>query len=104
MSLEVAEKWGFGMAPPKQKAQRERITACEVVLGILVTRNARTNPDQMLACLSIVKGLFNRVARQDQWDWFTVAGQFGYPSCRLAKTIADELATLRTAIRDGDDQ
>jgi hypothetical protein len=52
--------------------------------------------------LSEIKGLFNRVRRQDQWDWFTVAGQLGYPSMGLAGTIADELDRLRRGLRDSE--
>ena len=50
--------------------------------------------------MSMVKGLFNRVFREDQWDWFTVAGQLGYPSAGLAKRIASEVSDLRAAVRD----
>jgi hypothetical protein len=52
----------------------------------------------MLHNFSIVKGLFNRVARQDQWDWFTVSSQLGHPSLGTARRIAEELYRTRAAI------
>jgi hypothetical protein len=35
--------------------------------------------------------------------WFTVAGQLGYPSPRVAAVIASELSELRSAIKVSDD-
>jgi hypothetical protein len=48
-----------------------------------------------LDAISEVKGFFNRVARQDQWGWFTVARQLGYPSTRISQVIASYLGDLR---------
>jgi hypothetical protein len=59
--------------------------------------------EALLGALSTVKGLFNRILREDQWDWFTVAKQLGYPSGRVAGAIANELANLRTGIKLQDD-
>ncbi len=91
------------MAPPKAATQRERTIACAKILEALKLREQPTDRDEVLSHLSVTKGLFNRVAREDQWDWFTVAGQLGYPSRGLARVIAYELASLRSAIRDNDD-
>jgi hypothetical protein len=52
--------------------------------------------------MSIVKGLFNRIVREDQWDWFTVSGQLGYPSRRISRVIAQEIASLREAGKSGE--
>jgi hypothetical protein len=103
MVPEIAEKWGFGMAPPKPETQRERTIACTKILEVLRLREQPTNREEVLSQLSVTKGLFNRVVREDQWDWFTVAGQLGYPSRGLARVIAYELSNLRSAIRDHDD-
>ena len=95
----VSEKWGFGMAPPKAKTQRSRDTACANFLEVLRSEQL-SNPDEhVLQSLSIVKGLFNRIVREDQWDWFTVAGQLGYPSRRISDVIAKEIKSFRTAIK-----
>ena len=57
---------------------------------------------EVLEAVSTVKGLFMRIVREDQWDWFTVAGQLGYPSRPVARVIADESSRLRSAIKSGD--
>jgi hypothetical protein len=65
----IFQKWGFGMAPPKPAVQAERERAARTVICIL-----RGEPvddlENALEHISVVKGLFNRVAREDQWDWF----------------------------------
>lgn len=102
MSQEVHEKWGFGMAPPKAQTQQNRIRAVEYLIDLIEgSYEPSTHPDH-LEHLSTVKGLFNRVSKQDQWDWFTVSAQLGYPSYTTSKAIAGEIAELRSAIRDGD--
>ena len=45
--------------------------------------------------LSEIKGLFNRIQRQDQWDWFTVFEQFGCPGRIKSKNIAYNISELR---------
>ena len=97
----IAERWGFGMAPPKPTVQRRRSNACECILRVLESRNMLSADDFIMESLSIVKGMFNRIVREDQWDWFTVSGQLGYPSRRISRIIAQELASLRMAIKLG---
>ncbi len=88
------------MAPPKPETQRRRIASC-IAVDAIFTGNTMPVPDQsILDAISDVKGLFNRVARQDQWDWFTVCGQLGYPSLKLSKDIGEQFGRLRFAIRD----
>ena len=99
MQKRIAQKWGFGMAPPKGSTLRARNTACEKVLDLLRTDRLPEVKIDVLEAVSMVKGLFMRVVRQNQWDWFTVAGQLGYPSGRLARVIADESSKLRSAIK-----
>lgn len=103
MTSIITEKWGFGMAPPKPATQRERMAACRRVMALLNTLEMPKVDEQLLDQLSVIKGMFNRIAREDQWDWFTVSGQFGYPSNALSKAIAEQISELRSAIRDGDD-
>lgn len=103
MAVEVHEKWGFGMAPPFPKVTNERRLAARKILDTL---NAVVLPDsdqQTLEALSIIKGLFTRAWKADQWDWFTVLGQLGYPSDRISEAIAESIAECRIAIRDGDE-
>jgi hypothetical protein len=98
----VAEKWGFGMAPPKRSTAWERERACDAFLGAIASLEIPDSTQEVLDAASVVKGLFNRVVREDQWDWFTVCRQLGYPSRRISDAIAKEIASFRSAIRDAD--
>ena len=98
----VAEKWGFGMAPPKEKTQRRRNKACANLLKVICSQKLPKQDENVLETASLVKGLFNRVVREDQWDWFTVSSQLGYPSRRISDVIAKEIGRLRTAIKTQD--
>lgn len=98
---EVYEKWGFGMAPPKPVTQNDRLKAASYALKVLEgAAKPSTAPEQEK--ISTVKGLFSRVFKEDQWDWFTVKSQLGYPSPGISKLIADQLYDLRRAAVDGD--
>jgi hypothetical protein len=97
--LRVGATWGFGMAPIKPASQREREAATKAVVSSL--GGAWATPD-LPAHLSIVKGLYTRTWRQDQWDWFTVWQQLGRPGRRLAAQTADFLTRLRQASLDAD--
>ncbi|MHA6641076.1 GIY-YIG nuclease family protein [Mesorhizobium sp. A623] len=50
----------------------------------------------------MVKGLFNRVVKEDQWDWFTVARQLGYPSRRISAVTAQQITAFRNAVKEQD--
>jgi hypothetical protein len=102
MAKEVNEKWGFGLAPPKPETHARRCAAARGVLEWLDVPEKGTV--ELAEQLSEVKGLFNRVVRQDQWDWFTVARQLGYPSCRISRVMADTLydARRRSGRAEGD--
>ena len=102
MRERIEQKWGFGMAPPKDHTLRVRNAACQKVLELLRFDHLPEAKNDLLDAVSEVKGLFMRVVRQDQWDWFTVAGQLGYPSTRLARVVAHESSRLRLAIKSGD--
>ena len=95
----VSQKWGFGMAPPKSSTQENRVSACESLLKVLNSVKCQFFDDGTLSSMSIVKGMFNRVVKEDQWDWFTVSGQLGYPSRRISRVIAGEIASLREATK-----
>lgn len=98
----VAEKWGFGMSQPKPRTQRERTESCEVLVEAISALEIPLATKSVLDAASVVKGLFNRVVREDQWDWFTVSRQLGHPSRRISDVIAKEIATFRGAVKDGD--
>lgn len=92
------------MAPVKPETKEDRDTACEGILRLLASGQIPPPHlrDEIMSEASQVKGLFMRVVRKDQWDWFTVTGQLGYPSHRISKVIADEMGILRAAIKRRD--
>jgi hypothetical protein len=94
--LKIEQKWGFGMAPIKPEVMTKRIFQVQEVLNCL--DNEVTNPASLADSLSQVKGLFTRVYKQDQWDWFTVWTQLGRPGTRTARNISDSMYLLRKSI------
>ena len=91
------------MAPPKPDIQAQREGRASVVLDLIASAKLPPWPQSELDAISEVKGLFMRVFRMDQWDWFTVSSQLGHPGRGLAKMIGEGLEELRSAARDGDD-
>jgi hypothetical protein len=92
---EIFEKWGFGLAPPKPITEKERQSAAANVAQVLDLSEIDGLTETDLASVSTVKGMFRRIYLQDQWDWFTVCGQMGYPSALLAKAISEQLHIFR---------
>ncbi len=66
MPFRVEQKWGFGIAPIKPHVQAERIRAAHTTLATLT--KGRTAALGQLDDLSVVKGLFTRTCKKDQWD------------------------------------
>ena len=64
------------------------------------SKNMSLQENEILNSCSIVKGLFNRVLRQDRRDWFTVATCFDYPNNDEIIEIAGLLQQLRQAIKN----
>lgn len=83
------------MAPPKPPAQARRIAAAEQVLAFL---DHDDRNEALHDALSEIKGLFSRVGKQDQWDWFSTSRSLGYPSARLTLLIADTLGQARRTL------
>ncbi len=96
-------KWGFGMAPLKEKTNQQNREAI-IQVKDFVLGNIGTGKTPLADQISIVKGLFNRVIRQDQWDWFTVNMYFDYPAYQDLNTIVCSLANLRRALLKKDDK
>jgi hypothetical protein len=103
MTPEVSDNCGSGLALPKRATELHRRNSVQYVLQLLEHPSTLSAGQINLEAMSEVKGLFNRVARQDQWDWFTVSRQLGYPSTRISKVIAMYLGNLRVALRDGNE-
>lgn len=94
-------KWGFGMAPLKQKTLSKYSNSIRILHDFLEgTRPLNIEDiDQISEC----KGLFNRIIRQDQWDWMTVNIMFGLPEIMHIRSIASLLVDLRKHIKNGED-
>jgi hypothetical protein len=92
---EVAEKWGFGMAPPKRDTRIRRKAAVQFTVAVISDSSFVSFTEAEKEMISETKGLFTRVFKADQWDWFTVNSQLGYPSVKLAKKISERLSDLR---------
>lgn len=93
------KKWGFGAAPFKSEAYKKNKAAIKFVLSFIDKQSVEKNVD-ICNEISIVKGLFNRIIRQDQWDWFTTYMYFDYPSYKECSEIVRLLSNLRTAINN----
>lgn len=98
----VGAKWGFGMALVKPHIQNSRNEACEALLSLLDMESFPESGKKYLEPISIVQGLFNRTVFENQWDWFTVCAQLGYPSRNIAQKIADNLRRMRSSIKSCD--
>ena len=90
-------KWGFGAAPLKRKTEYQYKKALAQV-----SRYVRSEPisQEIDICneISLSKGLFSRILKQDQWDWFTVNMYFDYPPIGHVSKIANKLGSLRREI------
>lgn len=95
-------KWGFGMAPLKQLTENENRKALTCVRNFVIENNILISGN-FLDEISRTKGIFNRIIKQDQWDWFTVYMYLDYPTYRDVKNIVSALTSLRTAIIKKDD-
>ena len=93
----IEQKWGFGMAPIKPEVQKHRHKCVQELLNIINNKKIDSNYEGNSGTefLSEVKGLFNRIKRQDQWDWFTVYRQFGSPGTTRSEKIANNISLLR---------
>lgn len=93
------QKWGFGAAPFKQDTLNKNKVALKYVLKYFDNHLTKKSID-ICNEISVVKGLFNRIIRQDQWDWFTVYMYFDYPSSQECSNIVRLLSALRVAIKN----
>jgi hypothetical protein len=101
---EIAEKWGFGMAPPKRQTQLRRRDAVRFTIEVISNSSHTSLTELEAGMISETKGLFTRVFKADQWDWFTVNSQLGFPGPGLAKTISERLSDLRKSGIKGDER
>jgi len=85
---------GFGMVPPKPVKLDAYTTAAQQLLDVLSGGPATADTP---ASVSEVKGLCNRILREDQPDWALVWLWMGLPSKLRLKWIVADLPALRQA-------
>ena len=98
---EITEKWGFGMAPVKKDTDTQRFEACDVLIDF-IKEPFLSPPEHVLDAISQTKGLFTRVWKQDQWDWFTVFDRLGRPGKKKCREISYQLTQLRKFLKNKD--
>ena len=92
--MKKTQKWGFGMAPLKKETQKKNRQAIILVMN-LIKYSETPKATQIVDSISWVKGLFNRIVKQDQWDWFTVNVYFDYPTNKDIHKIVRTQGFLR---------
>lgn len=90
-------KWAFGMAPFKKETHSQTLAAIEVMERFL--KNEDSPSDAVLVSIGKVKGMFNRIIRQDQWDWMTTAAYMNFPSRKESRNTVATLNDLKTKIQ-----
>ena len=93
-------KWGFGMAPISE-GMRSRYDAAVNEMSLLVKGELNIQ-NLRVENLSVLKGMFNRCVRQDQWDWFTVYSELGRPPRLQLVKLIEDLVDLRRACLQSD--
>lgn len=100
--MEVTQKWGFGMAPLKSDTEYSYRKAIVAVKRFVSGDDSAIRSD-ITDHISTVKGLFNRIIKQNQWDWFTVNMYMDFPQQKDIAAIVTALSSLRRAILNTDD-
>jgi cold shock CspA family protein len=81
------------MAPISVGMRQRYDEAVQHVLDILQENVG--SEEVKLECISELKGMFNRCIRQDQWDWFSVHTDLGFPPAPAMRPIVSALSELR---------
>jgi len=93
-------RWGFGFAPLNEdtiyRYNKALSQTSDFVLGKDPADGISITDE-----ISTAKGLYNRILRQDQWDWFTVNMYLDYPPTCEMKKIVNSLILLRSSVIDG---
>ena len=99
----MIKKWGFGIAPLKSSTEYKNKYAIAQTLRY-INKQEVVGDIEIENHLSHLKGMFNRIIRQDQWDWFTVNMYFDYPSIRELRHFVGLLTQLRKSIMEFDEK
>ena len=95
----MVTKWGFGMAPFKKEQLSKYKLAFTHVSNFIENKTVSLDlPDQ----ISIIKGFFNRICKQDQWNWFIAFAYIDFPPIKKIEAIVSFLSELRRALLSND--
>jgi hypothetical protein len=94
-------RFGFGTANVHVDNWDRRNAAARNVLDCLDGKIDPVNEPWFTASLAIVRTMYRRVEEQRRNDWFTVAGQLGYPSTSFAGRICDGIGVLEDVLLKG---
>jgi hypothetical protein len=89
----------FGRLPISDRMRPKYLRALQV--GVKILADASISVDS-LEDLSELKGMFSRIRRRDQWDWFSVSVLLGHPPRPLVDRVASTLPLIRAAVKGGD--
>ena len=92
------KKWGFGAAPLKHETKEKYAHSLKIVKNYFIDNSVTLN-EEILTCISTVKGMFNRIIKQNQWDWFTVSMYFDYPERGETNNIVALLSEIRNELK-----
>ena len=94
--------WRFGMAPLSHQTEKKNREAI-IIVKDYVENSENTINTELAESISWVKGMYNRILKQDRWDWHTHWDYFGYPSFEDIREIVSALADLRKALIKNND-
>ncbi len=84
------------MSPVSDKASVERMISSKEIKKFLET-DAVT--EDTLYHLSVIKGMFTRVFKQDQWDWFLTFESLGRVGRKKSIRLSNYIRFIRSEIK-----
>lgn len=93
----------FGKFPISRKMGPRYAVAADNVSAVLSGVQIEKSIDSIIDAISEMKGMYNRVLRQDRPDWLAVRELLGCPDRAICHLAAKFLSELRTAVVEGQD-
>jgi hypothetical protein len=79
----------FGRFPPKPDTLAENMDALLAIKAMLLESSEGRFVAPPVAAIAVVKGLFNRCVKKDQWDWLCIYRAFGFSDDGKAAAARD---------------
>ena len=93
----MVTKWGFGMAPFKKEQLAQYKIAFTEISNFIENQTVTID---LLNQISLIKGFFNRICKQNQWDWFIAYAYIDFPPLYYVRNIVSCLSELRKSLLD----